>query len=137
MNEPVTREQAMRLKKVGFDLPVSTYYQDSNNERRGFRGSRVNNFNNIVIYENCYSVPTIHEALMWAMEKFGLYGYVVYYTFKEVPDENSRWFYYIDDLSTKIDLLFDFKYFQTYQLAHSDCLDAVLTEIERRVNDGK
>lgn len=108
----VTKEQAVRLKELGFDWPCDFFFLgDEPFKRRG-------QFNNSGIGE---SMPTIPLALMWARSKY-LFGYVskhkgdFYFVFMNQDDDNT---------------------FDTYEEAESALLDYVLEYLLKLKEEGK
>lgn len=71
--EYVTYEQAVKLKKLGFDWNVSQYYAiDDNKEHKLCRepiiGGGTDNYNN---YDGDTSAPELHIAQKWIREQCG------------------------------------------------------------------
>ena len=67
----VTKQQAISLKKLGYDGDVRTWYCDSSAECFTSRG--YTNFNKQSFQgDDVYSAPTISDAIQWMWDKFGV-----------------------------------------------------------------
>lgn len=71
MNTPrVSREQAVRLKEVGYDVPTSQNYD---NAHLGIRGEDENIPINWNKHSEVYSAPTLDNVCRWLREVHGLH----------------------------------------------------------------
>ena len=73
----VTREQAEKLKRLGFDWATDSYYEKDSG-RVIFVPYNEDDLNSDVEsiskdYTNCISAPTIAIALKWLRDKYGIY----------------------------------------------------------------
>lgn len=70
----VTREQAVELKELGFNLPVNHYYKDDKLiQISGYSDNYCNaNANAVFVIDECYSAPTIYQAHKWLIDNKGI-----------------------------------------------------------------
>jgi hypothetical protein len=85
----VTKEQAILLKEVGFDLPTQELYMEGKDKL--FKPVGEGNNNQIKEY---YSAPTVSEALLWLEDNKGFQFFLE----REYIDEDSGFMYCIEIL---------------------------------------
>jgi len=85
MSERVTKAQAINLKKLGYDLPTNTLYEEGLDVPQ-FDPINTANFNYIDVWGERYiSAPTISDAIQWMYDKFEI-NIAVFYLI-----EDSEW----------------------------------------------
>lgn len=127
MNEQrVTKEQAIRLKEAGFDWEVNQYY---NKDREPLK--RLDEVNMNDTYYNrygCVSAPTLSQCCKWLRDVKGWHVVAV------ASQHFDAWrsIYAKKGVENNFRSAVDF---ETYDLAISDCIDAVLEQIEKEVQN--
>jgi hypothetical protein len=81
--EFIPYEQALELKKLGFDEPCFAWYaenkklQISPDVYKKWTSKPCNNSNIIIVFNSdCVTVPTFSQAFRWFREKYNLYSFV-------------------------------------------------------------
>lgn len=70
----VTYDQAVKLKKLGFNWGCQAYFEDYVDElNRHHRKIRFNAVANDMLHKDFCSAPTLAQARKWIFEKFGLW----------------------------------------------------------------
>lgn len=93
----VSKELALKLKKLGFDMPVIRAYKPKIDE---YFVQRIEIDANRPIFKPLFSAPTYDEVLHWLRDKHGFHGEVrnysiskqklTYYPFLEIYN-NEKW----------------------------------------------
>lgn len=129
MSNIVTLEQAKRLKKLGFNRQVFTYWELEDEIWVMTRTLNPDFEKGFIEYpeEGCIIIPapTIPEALDWIREEKGIHCGVFVNT-----DSFTTWYSY-RAIKNNLEIIRDAD-FDTHHLAESALLDAVLTYLENK-----
>ena len=109
--EFIPYEQALELKKLGFDEPCFGYYSEGELILNSHTNNHMQRFR--------YSAPTFSQAFRWFREKYGLDSFV-----KHLYKSTIKVGYYfgVDEYKC-IDFQMDLDdYFKTYEEAELACL---------------
>jgi hypothetical protein len=127
----VTSEQALDLKKLGFDEPCMAQWNDSN----GFDGVGGNYINSYFTYPDQIAAPLYQQAFRWFRDKHNLRGFIGF-------RPNTKQFdYHIYDMSlsgkeyVKQRTMEEFNKdpkVGTYEEAESACLDKLIEIIKNK-----
>lgn len=113
----VTYEQALALKKLGFDLKTEYY----SSKLTGINFSNVpENFNNTFVNGVC-SVPTLAQAQKWLRKEK---KYSVEAFFERIKDSKEQWSYFISNILNSSQDGQSIGYFYSYE----EALSAGITE---------
>jgi hypothetical protein len=114
----VTREQAARLKKAGFDLCTDHHFYKENLWKNS---SKVSNKEYVNLEDN-FSAPTVSLALKWMREEKNLFATIRFY-----PVSDNC----IEFIGEVLDYDVDLNYRITYEAAELELLDELLTLLEK------
>ena len=110
MQNRVTKQQAINLKKLGYDLPTNAYYHETSNNV-----DEVSDYGIWLEYLTIYSAPTISDAIQWMWDRFkinaftqnqinqnGTVRWLMYYSTPESTHEHNFKAWYNDrDITTR------------------------------------
>ena len=129
MSNYVTKEQAIRLKAVGFDIPVRWMYHPHYGL---YENNEPNNFNGNNWIEGYYSAPTLDETCNWLRESKGMHVYAKPYP---VTEKTIGWERNIVCVNTG-KFLYHEGYHYTHERDLSAAIDHALTILEKEVGNG-
>lgn len=136
MSNLVTFEQAVQLKKLGYNKGSYNFYlfdkaketEDSLTEHGKF--DNWNLLDHLNLHIGYATAPTVSEALDWIREEKGIPCSV----HLEFEENNKEWFYYGEYGIKGDNRIYDTETFDTHSLASSTLLDAVLNYLEERTD---
>ena len=132
MNEDfVTYEQAVKLKELGFDVPVNHYYKD--NRLIEIYGNLSNYCNaNEKYVAGCFSAPTLAQTQKWFMDKKHILISIRPNDF--INDSGNAEIHYTADIfgTSKgyLELLHSESGYETYEFALEDSINEALNILE-------
>lgn len=118
MSNHTTHEQATRLKKLGFDMPVRDYYWTSGMKGVNFTAKNYNK------YPATVSLPTPSEVLDWFREEKGIDAWVFAY---QTVSSGKRYGYTVYDIVNAYEL------YPTHSEATSELINKLIEILEEQI----
>jgi len=124
----VTFEQAKRLKKLGFDWKVNTFYQSQKQ-----RNDIFDDYNDSEWHEDRFSAPTVALALKWCRDEKKIDNSVEFCGYNELGTRKwyeSAYYKFKEELNAGHRIMVIRS--KSYSVAESALLDEILTILEKR-----
>lgn len=114
--EFITYEQALALKKLGFDEPCFGFYFENHKDEIELVKIMQVGYDSLSNEKTTCTTPLIQQAFRFFREKYGLYYYIIL-------DEDNEFYFTIYENGSEV--IADYRFF-TYQEAEQACLNKLI-----------